>query len=348
MPDQFTNATNIYQLIAIDHNSTTPKYLQIVNSIIKGAEEGLLLVNYPLPSINDLTYELDVSRDTGVRAYRDLKNMGIITSVPGKGYFISNTEVPKRLKICLLFNKLSTHKKLIYDAFMNALGAQASIDFYIYNNDFSLFKELFHAKADGYSYYVIIPHFLEGGEHAHEIIDRIPKEKLIVMDKLLPQIKGEYGAVYENFEKDIYGALEQALEQLSKYHTIKIIFPDYTYHPREILEGFFKFCDEYAFTYGVINDLNAESISEGVVYISLMEDDLVLLIEKILNAKYKVGRQVGVISYNETPLKRIILDGITTISTDFKMMGEKAAQLILEKSREHIAIPFHLTLRASL
>ena len=38
---------------------------------------------------------------------------------------------------------------------------------------------------------------------------------------------------------------------------------------------------------------------------------------------------MGVISYNETPLKRIILNGINTISTTFHLMGEKAAQLIL-------------------
>jgi DNA-binding LacI/PurR family transcriptional regulator len=38
----------------------------------------------------------------------------------------------------------------------------------------------------------------------------------------------------------------------------------------------------------------------------------------------------------------------TTISTDFQMMGEKAAQLILNQSTEHVAIPFYLTLRNSL
>lgn len=53
-----------------------------------------------------------------------------------------------------------------------------------------------------------------------------------------------------------------------------------------------------------------------------------------------MGKDVGVISYNETSLKKIILNGITTISTDFEMMGRKAAQLILEQSTEHIAIPF--------
>ena len=47
-------------------------------------------------------------------------------------------------------------------------------------------------------------------------------------------------------------------------------------------------------------------------------------------------------------LKKIILNGITTISTDFQMMGEKAAELILNKSSEHIEARFYLTLRNSL
>lgn len=62
----------------------------------------------------------------------------------------------------------------------------------------------------------------------------------------------------------------------------------------------------------------------------------------------KVGKHVGVISYNEAPLMKMILNGITTISTDLQMMGEKAAQLILEQSTEHVAILFYLTPRASL
>ena len=98
----------------------------------------------------------------------------------------------------------------------------------------------------------------------------------------------------------------------------------------------------------MVHDISNEPIKEGEAYINLMENDLVILIEKILATKMKVGKHVGVISYNETPMKKIILNGITTISTDFQMMGEKAAQLVLENSKEHIAIPFHLTLRSSL
>ena len=64
---------NIYQLIQIDEYSSTPKYLQVINSILKGIEEGKIVTGDPLPSINDLSYELDISRDTGVRIFKKLK-----------------------------------------------------------------------------------------------------------------------------------------------------------------------------------------------------------------------------------------------------------------------------------
>jgi DNA-binding transcriptional regulator YhcF (GntR family) len=338
----------IFSYIVIDYYSATPKYLQLANSVIKAIREGKISKDDLLPSINELSFEFEISRDTAEKGYKHLKQIGILGSVPGKGYFIKSTEINQPLKIFLLFNKLSVHKKILYDSFVNTLGGMASIDFYIYDNDFAFFKRLIQNNKNDYTHYVIIPHFLEGGENAYEAINTIPKDKLVVLDKLVSGVEGKYAAIYENFEKDIYDALEQSLERLSKYHTIKMIFPAYTYHPGEILSGFHRFCDQYAFNGKVVNDISTEPVKPGEVFIVLMEDDLVVLIEKVLTTDMKVGKDIGVISYNETPLKKIILNGITTISTDFKLMGEKTAQMILENSKEHFEVPFSVTLRPSL
>ena len=272
----------------------------------------------------------------------------MLEAVPGKGYFIKSVEIKQRLKIFLLFNKLSAHKKIIYDAFVAALGDQATIDFHIYNNDYALFKKLVLNNTEEYSHYVVVPHFLEGSEYAHAVLNSIPKDKLLLLDKKVSGVRGEYAAVYENFERDIYTALLKANERLSRYHTLKIIFPEHSYYPKEIVNGFCKFCMDYGYRCKVVHNLAAEPILEGEVYINLMEDDLVTLIERILSLDLKAGAQVGIISYNETPLKKIIMNGITTISCDFRKMGEMAAQLILEGSRQQLEVPFHLTLRASL
>lgn len=338
----------IYDIIRIDEFSATPKYQQLINAVLKGIEQGRLQLNDILPSINDLSYELDVSRDTAEKGYRYLKKTGVLGSVPGKGYFIKNTTLEQEYNICLLFNKLSAHKKIIYDSFVAALGNTAAIDFYIYNNDFALFRKLLSSKTEDYTHFVIIPHFIEGGEKAYEVINTIPKEKLILLDKKVAGTTGEYAAVYENFAKDIYHALETVAERLSKYHTLKIIFPKSSYYPVEIIDGFNRFCQDYAFNYATVNNIKEETISPGEVYITVMEDDLVKLIELLLQLNLKAGRDVGIISYNETPIKKIILEGITTISTDFAAMGRMAAQLVIQGTRDHLEVPFQLTLRNSL
>lgn len=338
----------IFQYLLIDYYSATPKYLQLANCIAKAITEGAIQENDILPSINELSFEFEISRDTAEKGYKHLKKNGVLGSVPGKGYFVKNTELNQKYKIFLIFNKLSSHKKIVYDALVTALGELAAIDFYVYNNDFLFFKKLMAHKRNDYTHYVIVPHFLEGGEKAYELINTLPKEKLILLDKLISGVTGNFAAVYENFEEDIYNALVEANEKLSKYNFIKIIFPESTYYPKEILVGFYRYCQQYAFNYKVVHNIKEELISEGEVYITLLENDLVALIEKILATNLKIGVDVGVISYNETPLKRIILDGITTISTDFQMMGEKTAQIILNHSTEHTAIPFNLRLRASL
>ena len=247
---------NIYRLIHIDEQSVTPKYQQLTNSILHAIERGNIGKDYPLPSINDLSYELEISRDTAEKAYRNLKQLGVVGSVPGKGYFISKTDFRQSIRVFLLFNKLSAHKKIIYDSFVEILGEKAAIDFYIYNNDFRLFKKLLQTRKDAYTHYVIIPHFIEGGENAAAVINEITKGHLILLDKLIPGIKNEYGAVYESFETDIYNALKEALPQLKKYQTLKIIFPSYSYFPHEILKGFQSFCRDYAFSYKVVHDIS--------------------------------------------------------------------------------------------
>lgn len=336
------------KLIYFDEFSSTPKYQQLANSIIKAIEDGKLQVADMLPSINELSYHFDIGRDTAEKGYKSLKKSGIIGSVPGKGYFVKRTDVDRTTKIFLIFNKLSAHKKIIYDSFVSTLGNKAAIDFYIYNNDLTLFRKLLDNSRTDYHYYVILPHFLEGGDTAYQIINNLPKEKLILLDKILPGVTGNFGAVYEDFENDLYSALIQALPQLQKYTTLKLIFPENSYYPIEIVTGFISFCREYAFTHKVVNDLASETINAGEVFINVMEEDLVQLIERIIEQGLTIGQEVGVISYNETPIKKIILNGITTVSTDFEAMGAETAKIVLEHSLKRVQIPFALTLRASL
>jgi DNA-binding transcriptional regulator YhcF (GntR family) len=341
----------IFKYVHVDDFSATPKYYQIAHSIIAAISDGKIQQDDVLPSINELSFEFEISRDTAEKAYKHLKKLGILGSVPGKGYFIQNADLDQRYKILLLFNKLSEHKKIIYDAFASTLGEKAWIDFYIYNSDFSLFKKLINQKISDYTHIVILPHFRERWENVHEVINTIPKDRLILLDKRLPGVTGQYGSVFENFFEDIFTALEStaATKRLDKYSKFKLVFPTDTYYPDEIKEGFIHFCDFYGHAYQIVPDVETADIHAGDLFINVRESDLVTLLDKINDQHWTVGKDVGIISYNETPLKKHLLSGgLTTISTDFKMMGEAAANLILNDEHKEVPIPFFLTLRDSI
>lgn len=338
------------QLIDIKEESKVPKYKQIVDSILSAIENGKIKLDDRLPSVNDLLIEFDISRDTVVRAYDHLKKNKIIESVPGKGYYVRKDQLALKAKVCLLFNKLSPHKKIIYDAFAKTLGDSATIDFFIYENNYRHFKDLIlESKKRPYTHYVVICHFEEGGDDVMGFIKKeIPQEKLIVLDKRLEGLSDKVACIYQDFEHDIYSALIQLNPQLKKYRQLKLLLRKRTYHPVEIKKGFIKFCGQYAYDFEVIEAIETSEIEEGTVYINLKEDDLVILIKKIKQTQFTLGKDIGIISYNETPLKEVLLDGITVISTDFENLGKKAAEIILKNQVVITDNPFYVISRNSL
>ena len=139
-----------------------------------------------------------------------------------------------------------------------------------------------------------------------------------------------------------------ALPKLIKYDTLKLVCSANNYFPTETADGFNLFCQQYAFERSIVKNAGTEDIAKGQVFICLEENDLINLIERVNKLNLKVGTDVGIISYNETPLKKYILDGITTISTDFEQMGLKAAEMILGDNMKHIELDCKLKLRSSL
>lgn len=341
-------SSKLFNKISIDPASAVPKYLQLAEQIIAGVRDRRFEPGMMMPSINEISHVTDLSRPTAQKTYKHLQKIKVLDSVPGKCYFITGQNPKSSLHIALYFNKLSAHKKIIYDAFVTEMGEEVSIDFFIYNNEFTTFKSLLDQKGRSYTHFVIIPHFLNNSAEAARLINRIPKQKLILLDKKITGVTGEFGAVYEDFQEDIYTSLTKAADLISKYKAIKIVFPANSYFPQEILSGFRLFCKEHGYSSEIITDLAVDIVRKGDLYITLIETDLVQLVETAVSRKFKIGRDLGIISYNETPIKKIIRNGITTISTDFQQMGKSAAMLILNNSKEQIKVPFALIKRASL
>jgi hypothetical protein len=143
--------------------------------------------------------------------------------------------------------------------------------------------------------------------------------------------------------------LEEGLPLLKKYKKLIMVHPVLIPYPPEMVKGFRKFCMQNFFKGLVIPDVSMETaVSRGDVFIVKEETDLANLIKICKAQKLQIGTDVGIISYNETPLKEVLLDGITVISTDHVKMGESAADLILKNSRENIKNPFSFIKRNSL
>jgi DNA-binding transcriptional regulator YhcF (GntR family) len=302
-----------------------------------------------LYSINEMSDEFLLSRDTVEKAYNVLREEGIISSVKGKGYYIAKPELNSATRILLVFNKISNYKKQVYHGFIETLGSNAVVDLKIHHFNTQVFKSLIENHIDDYDYFVIMPHFYEEIEEAINTINSIPKQKLVILDKKIPQTSDNYASVYQDFEKDIVEALEQGLDLLEKYNKILLVYPKMIPYPTEIIKGFRNFCFQNNFKFEIISEIDASSpINAGEVYIVIEEPDLVNLIKLCRSKKLDIGKDIGIISYNETPLKEILLDGITVISTDHHQMGVLAAQLIIDHRQESIKNPFVLIRRKSL
>ena len=335
--------------LKLANDQKTPKYQLIVNSVLHAIMQGELKKGDQLFSINEFSDEFFLSRDTVQKAYEVLRKKGIITSVRGKGYFIHKTDVSTSYSILLLFNKISNYKKQVYNSFVEALGENAMVDLKIYHFNAKIFESLIANGLLDYDYFVIMPHFYENTVIAEKAIKMIPTDQLVILDKDISFIYSNYAAVYQDFRQDIFEALLTAIDPLKKYKKLFLVQPEITPYPPEITLGFRNFCLQENFDYAIIHEIEPKTIiKKGEAYIVIEETDLVNLIKNCKQNKFMVGKDVGIISCNETPLKEILLDGITVISTDHAKMGETAAKLILENKKEKIKNPFKLILRKSL
>lgn len=336
-------------ILKIDGDRKTPKYIQIINAVTQAIREGKLKKGDPIYSINELSDEFLLSRDTVQKAYSQLRQKGVITSVKGKGFYINRTDVTTPYRILLLFNKISNYKKQIYNAFVETMGNKAVVDLKIHHFSITLLENLLVENRDEYDYFVLMPHFYDDADEIYSIIKKIAPEQLIILDKDLPHTYSKYAGVYQDFKNDIYNALESGIALFKRYKKVILVFPKIIPYPKEIITGFRSFCNSHNLAYQIIDEIIPETVlTKKEAYVVIEENDLVNLIKLCQVKDYKAGKDIGIVSYNETPLKEILLDGITVISTDHYQMGETAARLILENRKEKIKNPFMLIKRKSL
>ena len=208
-------------------------------------------------------------------------------------------------------------------------------------------------NLDNFDYYVITPHFpldTLTQKKVCSLLRKIPNRKLLMLDNWMKQIHGNYGAVYQDWESDTAKGLSEGLDTLKDYKRINVITLPSSLYSKFIRTGVERFCDENGIKVRFADKVSRDTVQKGEVYLLLAGQydlDLIELVRIAKEKKLEVGKDIGLISYNESPFCEIILNGLTTVSTDFVQMGRLAGEMILSHTMTKRHCDFRMTRRAS-
>ncbi|PWJ54059.1 DNA-binding LacI/PurR family transcriptional regulator [Dyadobacter jejuensis] len=340
--------------ISINTLTEVPVYKQLIRCIESLVEEGTYQNGDFLPSMNELSQELSISKETVKKAYSILRDKGLVESAHGKGFYITHNESDDKTKVLMLFDKLSTYKFVLYSSFTEHVGEQVNMTIHLHNQDPDIFETLLEENLGRFDYYIITAHFSQDPkvqDRILKLLKKVPNRKLILLDSHMGKLRGNYGAVYQDFEKDVYKGLLMGMEYLKKYNKIHVLAAPGSLYAHMIQKGISKFCTDHTLDHEMHQLINHIDISPGDVYLVLnsqLDIELIELIRKAKSKNLKIGQDIGIISYNEAPINEIILDGLTVLSTDFQEMGKLAAEMVITGKLTKINNPFGLIVRKTL
>lgn len=338
--------------ILIDTASKTPIYKQLVEQFEDLIRSGKLRAGEQIASMNDFSAQIGISKETVKKTYGILREKGLIIPQQGKGFYVAELDKNVKPKVLVLFDKLSVYKEILFNSLAEKLGENAELTILTHNQNLELFSYFLDSYLDRFDYYVIAPHFPldeKTQAAAAKLISRVPNRKLIMIDYWLQRYTGNYGVVYQDFENDVYEGLKQGLDKLKSTSMLNVLTLPASLYGKSICRGVERFCMEFSIPVTFMTS-TPDSISPNETFLivnSQLDWGLASLARKAKENGLKIGKDIFIISYNEFDLNEVVLDGLTTISTDFKQMGYTAANMILNRKIWKVHCDFNMTRRNS-
>lgn len=324
----------------IDNDSPVPKYKQLAEGIITAVNNNVLKVGDPIPSVNQIIETCSLSRDTVVKGYSLLKKKGIIESFPKKGFFVSGNSG----NVLVFLDTFKAYKEVLYHSFYDDLPKEYSIDLNFHHYDIEIFEQVITRGLGLYSKYIIMSF---SHPRMTEILSQIEKEKLLVIDWNINSPEG-CSYIVQDFGKGLYKALETEIENIIQYTSFNFVYPSFTYHPTTAIDYFKSFCKSYGIRDKVIYNEKELTLEKGGLYLTVSDRMLARMIEQANENGLIIGEDIGIISYNETPMKKYIQQGISVVSTNFKEMGQHAARFVTQNEQIQEVIPTTFIKRNSM
>lgn len=316
------------------------KVKQLADAISQAISSKEYEEGQSLPSINQLSKEYGVSRDTVFKAFQELKEKGIVASTPTKGYYVS-TAVSK---VLLLLDTYSPFKYELHKALTENLPINYKVDLYFHQGSQERFNTLVRDSVGRYNLYLVMNYL---NDSYSKILDKLDPEKVLLLD-FGQFAKENFSYVCQGFDRTLYDCLVSGQELFKKYKRIELIFPADSEHPKSSIPYFEQFCRDYGFGYKLAETFEAKKMQQGTAYIVIRHSDLIGIVKTSREKGYGLGREVGVVVYNDEPMFEILDEGITAISTDFRLMGTLAAEFIRTRQQIQTYVPTRLIVRGSL
>lgn len=326
--------------INIDNESPVPKFQQLAGEIRNAINNKKLMQGDPLPSVNAIIRASNLSRDTVVKGYNLLKRGGIIESYPQKGYFVSGNTG----RVFLFLDTFKAYKEVLYHSFYDNLPQDYAIDLHFHHYDIDVFEKMIDESQGKYSSYIIM-----NFDHPRvkEIVKKIDPQKLLIIDwNIHAPLEAAY--IIQDFGRALYMSLESGIEYLTKYKRFIFVYPNFTYHPEESIVFFKQFCEDSNIEYVVQHDSKKIVPQKGDLFLLVSDRVMAGIFDKSKELNLEIGSDIGIISYNETPMKKYIMQGITVVSTDFEEMGRRAAEFVAGNSNMRTIVPTKLIVRNSI
>ncbi|MDP4184087.1 MAG: GntR family transcriptional regulator [Bacteroidota bacterium] len=324
-----------------DENSSITKVQQLIHAITEAIATGVLQDGDALPSVNKLSKESLLSRDTVFKAYSLLKQRNVIASTPTKGYFVTG----ESYKVFVLLDDFSSFKEQLYNSFRKNLPETYSVDlvFHHYNKD--VFESLILGGLGRYSMYVVM-NFTN--KKIEDVVRKIDPAKLLILDMGKVE-KDEFAYICQDFNRSVYKCLAESAPLLKKYNEFVLVYPQKQIaHPDDIVKAFNRFCADYNIRGIIVSSIEESDVCAGTAYWVIKDIHMVKVVKGCRAKGLNPGTEVGILAYNDAPMKEIIDKGITVITSDFEEMGLRAAEYVQNKEKICKILDAKLIIRGSL
>lgn len=320
------------------------KHDQLVLGIIDAINSGELGIGDQLPSINVMVNQVGFARKTIVKAYEELKGRGLVESKKTKGYYVVSVDTNQYLKIALIMYSFQRFQQEFYNTLRKELEKKVQIDVFFHHNNEEVFETIFANIMGKYGMYIVAP--IEKSS-SKELLSAVKPEKLVVVDRYL-NLGEAYTYVVQEFHNSTLSNLSLLLPKIRKYRKSILFFREDRDYPEGIKESCIQFYRSNNLNLEIVSQYEGEDVTKDTLYISINDADLWLLLKDCRNNDFRIGKDIGVLSFNDHVVKEIISGGITTISTDFREMASITANNIKNPNYTNFVIPTRLIERGSL